>query len=147
MSKNKHRIKTSIQDKPTESGIVARLVEDTKEEFKFSLKHLQDSSEKFCYDNKSCNYYCSLLERMRDLSKESVSGLMRDRGKKSFYRFHDIKWDDVTENGFTFLNEQLQSCRPWQFQITSNEHGRVHGFFIGTTYYVVWLDPDHNLYS
>ena len=26
------------------------------------------------------------------------------------------------------------------------EHGRVHGFVIGTVFHVVWLDPQHRLY-
>jgi hypothetical protein len=31
--------------------------------------------------------------------------------------------------------------------VSANEYGRVHGFFIGNVFYIVWLDPDHKLYS
>jgi hypothetical protein len=37
--------------------------------------------------------------------------------------------------------------QPWQFEISSNEHGRVHGFFIGNVFNVVWFDPKHLLYT
>lgn len=36
---------------------------------------------------------------------------------------------------------------PYQFQIFANEYGRVHGFFSENIFYIVWLDPEHNLYS
>ena len=35
----------------------------------------------------------------------------------------------------------------WQFALSANEHGRVHGFLRGDTFYIRWLDPDHNLYA
>jgi hypothetical protein len=35
----------------------------------------------------------------------------------------------------------------YQLTISTNEHGRIHGFFILDVFYVVWLDPDHELYS
>jgi hypothetical protein len=34
----------------------------------------------------------------------------------------------------------------WQFCLTANEHGRVHGIIIDDTFYVIWLDHDHQLY-
>ncbi|MBM7624797.1 hypothetical protein [Sporohalobacter salinus] len=64
-------------------------------------------------------------------------------------RNHRINWnrEEVTENGFGLplddddgvLNES------WQFSISRNKHGRVHGFIIDNIFYIVWLDPEHNL--
>ena len=34
----------------------------------------------------------------------------------------------------------------WQFALSANEHGRVHGFLVADTFFVRWLDPEHNLY-
>ncbi|MCP6040932.1 hypothetical protein NL354_18735 [Klebsiella pneumoniae] len=60
---------------------------------------------------------------------------------------HCIEWKTTSEpDGFTHLNEQFQSYTPYQFAISRNEHGRIHGFFIGNVFYVVWLDPNHQLY-
>jgi len=68
--------------------------------------------------------------------------------KSKSIRAHSIDWKDTTEKeGFSFLPEQLQSLPPWQFEISSNEHGRVHGFFIDRTFFVVWIDSNHSLYS
>ena len=144
---NKNSIRASGGPKG-ESRIHPQVVSRHNEEFSFSLKYLDDSNAKFDYQDKDCNYYCMLLHRLRDLCNEKVSTLMKDRQKKKFFRMHLINWSEkrVSENGFSELNEQLQSCEPWQFQLTSNEHGRVHGFFLGSTFYVVWLDPDHKLY-
>mgnify|MGYP001573162392 CR=1 FL=1 len=68
---------------------------------------------------------------------------MRNRSMKS----HPITWEDTTEkDGFSYLNDQF-SGDDWQFEITRNEHGRVHGTLIDHVFYVVWLDPDHQLYQ
>jgi hypothetical protein len=60
-------------------------------------------------------------------------------GSKSL-RCHAIDWNKVTESGFGFPNEDELVDKPYQFQLSSNEHGRVHGFFIDEVFYVVWLD-------
>jgi hypothetical protein len=60
---------------------------------------------------------------------------------------HPIKWEDTSENKFGFPNEEQLVDTPYQFSISSNEHGRVHGFFIAEVFYIVWLDPNHLLYS
>ena len=64
-------------------------------------------------------------------------------------RCHPIDWNDhrVTEAGFGIPNEEKLVGTPYQiFQLSSNQHGRVHGFFIENICYIVWLDPDHKLY-
>ncbi|QXE21583.1 hypothetical protein B6N60_00260 [Richelia sinica FACHB-800] len=45
------------------------------------------------------------------------------------------------------MDEEQLVGQPYQFQLSSNEYGRVHGFFIENVFYIVWLDPDHLLYS
>ena len=32
------------------------------------------------------------------------------------------------------------------FNITKTRHGRVHGYFVESIFYIVWLDPKHELY-
>ncbi len=34
----------------------------------------------------------------------------------------------------------------WQLGI-NNQGFRIHGYFIGNIFYVVWLDPNHNMYE
>jgi len=47
---------------------------------------------------------------------------------------------------FGLPNEEQVVDTPYQFSLSSNEHGRVHGFLIDEVFYIVWLDPDHQLY-
>ncbi len=68
-----------------------------------------------------------------------------DRG--GTLKSHPINWGQTSEpEGFQHLNEQFQGYTPYQFAISRNEYGRIHGFFIGNVFHVVWLDPDHLLY-
>jgi hypothetical protein len=43
-------------------------------------------------------------------------------------------------------NEEQLVDTPYQFSLSTNEHGRVHGFFIDEVFYIVLLDPDHLRY-
>jgi hypothetical protein len=54
--------------------------------------------------------------------------------------------DTTEKDGFAHLNEQLRQIPAYQFQVSSNEHGRIHGLVIGNIFFIIWLDPDHRLY-
>ncbi|RUT06495.1 hypothetical protein DSM106972_027520 [Dulcicalothrix desertica PCC 7102] len=112
----------------------------------FSFRYLQNDNPKFSFNNRDSRYFESLLLRLRDLSKLTVSEIINNRSKS--LRCHLITWEDTTEpNGFGIPNEEEIVTSAYQFQISSNEHGRVHGFFIENIFYIVWLDPNHNLYQ
>lgn len=114
----------------------------------FSFKHLQleHPKNKFCIKCKDGNYLYTVLSRLKDVSSQKASELRQSGGKS--LRAHKIDWDRTSEkNGFSHLNEQIQSAMPYQFQISANEYGRIHGFFIDNVFYAVWLDPNHELYS
>ena len=64
---------------------------------------------------------------------------------------HPIDWSDpqIRESCFTSLESKLmeqvkEEC--WQLGINNNGF-RIHGFFIENVFYVVWLDPLHQLYK
>jgi hypothetical protein len=67
--------------------------------------------------------------------------------RSSALKCHPIKWEDTSEDGFGLPNEEQLVDTPYQFSLSSNEHGRVHGFFIDQVFYIIWLDPNHRLYS
>ena len=92
-------------------------------------------------------YTLTLLERLRDLGGMTAQQLMSAR--HSALRCHPIIWSDTTQpNGFHHINEAIrEQLTPYQFSLSGNAHGRVHGFFIGDVFYVVWLDPEHQLYA
>jgi hypothetical protein len=80
-----------------------------------------------------------------DLSRSTALELKQCRS--SSLRCHPIKWSDTNQDSFGIPNEEQLIDIPYQFSLSSNEHGRVHGFFIEEIFYVVWLDPNHDLYS
>ena len=119
----------------------------------FSFRHIDlRSNNRFHFDgwdiSKSNyrNYLRVFLQTLQNLSHLKWYEVHQNRSPA--LRSHPIKWDQTTEpNGFTCLNPQLQAHDAYQFTLTANEHGRVHGFAIDSTFYVVWLDPHHKLYS
>lgn len=111
----------------------------------FSFQYLDRSSVKFDYAKCESSYFCKVIERLSALCTISQRALHADRG--SALRAHPIDWQETSEpDGFVHLHEQLWESKPYQFSISSNAHGRVHGFFIDSVFFVVWLDPDHKLY-
>lgn len=112
----------------------------------FSFRHYQDDKDKFSIGGRDAKYLASLLRRLRDLSQLNSQEIINNQSKS--LRCHGIAWQDTTEpNGFGIPNEAMLVNIPYQFQISANEYGRVHGFFSENIFYIVWLYPDHNLYS
>ena len=118
--------------------------DDPSIQFSFKLLDLH-GNPKFGLHRCEDGYLEKLLERFRDVNR------MRVREFRSSYasaiRNHRIDFAETSEpNGFD-VNEQLRGEEFWQFEITSNEHGRVHGILIGEVFHVIWLDPCHKLYG
>lgn len=67
--------------------------------------------------------------------------------RSSALRAHPINWNNTTESSFNLKNEDQLVTIPYQFELTANAYGRIHGFIIGSVFYIRWLDPDHKLYT
>ena len=139
---SKKKIKKTELTKSTQSGIKSTKLKP--QGISFSFKYYQDSHHKFSCNQQSATYWLTLLDRLKNLSGLSAQELLVNRS--STLRFHPIKWEDTSENGFGLPNEEQLVDTPYQFSLSSNEHGRVHGFFIDEVFYIVWLDPHHLLY-
>jgi hypothetical protein len=113
---------------------------------KFSFKYIDLFHTTFRVEDCGKNYLEKFLVRLRDLCGISIQEFRSN--KSSAIRAHRIDWEDTSEKeGFRYLNDQLKLEEAWQFEISKSEHGRVHGILLEETFYVVWLDPLHNLYS
>ena len=111
----------------------------------FSFKYLQTGHRKFCYRERPVSYFLKLLDRFQEVSQLTIKQIRTTH--RVGLRCHSHIWSDTTEkNGFG-LKGELSDSEGWQFQLSSNEHGRVHGFFIDNVFFVVWLDPEHKLYK
>lgn len=110
----------------------------------FSFRHFTNHQD-LCPDEHPDGYTQKLVERLRALSAWTVKEFCQRHNKT--VRNHKITWEETAKaDGFDHLPEQLKQCEPWQFSVTANEHGRVHGFIIDRTFFVVWLDCNHRLY-
>lgn len=113
---------------------------------RFSFKYLDTTHPAFDIRDCEVGYYVRLLQRLRDLSGLTVAEF-RLRSSKAV-RVHPINFhsDPVSVRSFG-LREVPADERAWQFSVSANEHGRVHGFLMGNIFFIRWLDPDHNLYA
>ena len=139
--------KKSFRIKPTDSRNNSSLVNPTKldqnKRLSFNFRYLIET-DKFRYQEKENLYFLKLIERLVSACNMNRLELIKN-GSKS-WRCHQIDWETVTEESFGIHATDICDDA-WQFEISSNEHGRVHGFFIEDVFYVRWLDPEHKLYS
>lgn len=108
-----------------------------------SLRYLELSGP---FDTGACGagYLPALLERLRDVCR-MTAGEFRGAGRA--LRSHRIDWPGTSRpDGFGSVEQLLPDAVPWQFSLSANEHGRVHGLLDGDLFYLVWLDPTHQLY-
>ncbi|MEL6129295.1 MAG: hypothetical protein AAFN42_15825 [Cyanobacteria bacterium J06554_1] len=142
MSKKKRIRKTEIT-KGRLSGIQAVAVKP--QGLSFSFKYFQQQNKRFSVCDRDIAYWLTLLARFKGLSGMTVQELLRSRSKA--IRCHPITWQDTSQRCFGLPNEEQLVDTPYQFSLSANAHGRVHGFFINDVFYVVWLDPEHRLYE
>lgn len=133
-SKNSGSIREGLKESISDSSV------------HFSFKYLDINNQKFSINGKKSKYFEKMLERLKGICLMTQKEIINNRSKS--LRAHQINWSDTTEpRGFSQLNQQLQQILPYQFEISANEHGRVHGFFIDNIFFIVWFDPDYKLYN
>ena len=111
----------------------------------FSFKYLETDHHKFKWVDREISYLMTLLERLKSVS--SLTTIEMIQNGSHALRCHAIDWSDTSEQCFGIPCEEQLVDKPYQFSLSSNAHGRVHGFFIDEIFYIVWLDPNHLLYS
>lgn len=109
----------------------------------FSFDKLKED-EDFKYCDCEANYFLKLIERLKNVSG-MTRGDMKRNAKSLRYHPIDFLRDDLSRKTLGYGEELDEEA--YQFSISSNEHGRVHGYFIDNKFYVVWLDPNHILYK
>jgi hypothetical protein len=110
----------------------------------FSFKYLDlVGNRKFFFVHCERDFLEHLLTELARLSRGTVTDFCEyDNDRHS----HAIIFEDTGEpHGFANLGEQVEPEEYWQFGIRPDRRWRVHGFFIDSVFYIVWLDPLHNL--
>lgn len=111
---------------------------------RFSFRLFDPSDDEVCPPNFRNGYVQILMERLKALSSWTVNEFVSPKGKG--IRNHPIDWNATSRPDGFKLPEHYEDYTPYQFSLTANEHGRVHGLLIDDTFHVVWLDHDHRLY-
>lgn len=106
---------------------------------KFSFEAL-DKTEYFNLDGTCPNWAADLFSMLKDLSGHSVTDLVGG-GYQRKYRVHNhegAKPPSKLPDGVA-----LKDC--YQIRISTSKGG-IHGIFIEDVFFVIWLDPLHNMY-
>jgi hypothetical protein len=91
---------------------------------------------------------CDFLECLHKFSSWAVDDFCNANNNE---HRHPIYFPETNEKeGFVKApnidEEQLKFAEAWQFEVAPKSNGRAHGFLIGDTFYLVWLDPCHRLF-
>lgn len=148
MSKNKRKKQLKRPSPPGGGGKIPPPA--LPKGLRFSYKYLEldmRQDGKFSISSCEIKYAESLLQRLKDLSGMTRDAFIGPKQNPRALRIHQIDWSKSSEDGFPVKNESLWRNNEWQFAISSNEHGRVHGFLLKDTFFIVWLDPNHRLFQ
>ena len=104
----------------------------------FSFEILQ-RTEYFNIDASCDNWSSELFDMMKDVSTHTMKELVSNKFKK--YRVHHH--EGVTPPSPLPPGVDLKDC--YQIRIYKSKGG-IHGVFRENVFYVIWLDPLHNLY-
>lgn len=83
----------------------------------------------------SGKWFIDLLDCLKEINKMNSTEI-----KFSMYDLHPVDWDKAN----TSMPVDSRQCEYWQFRINKSK-GRVVGVMFDGVFYVVWLDPHHNL--
>mgnify|MGYP000854037462 CR=1 FL=1 len=115
----------------------------------FSFKYAQlPASGKFSIAGQQAEYFHELVQKLPTVSNMTTAEFVGKETKA--IKNHVIRFPGTSEpGGFSCLNDTLREqtfgCAH-QFGVKRHDYGRVHGFIIRDTFFVVWYDPDHSLY-
>lgn len=117
------------------------------------LKNKKYSMDLLGSNREIISFYNDFNKKLKEYSgfEDFRKKITTDKTYSKRNHIHPIDWIDnqIREASFTSLNshqmEQIsEDC--WQLGI-NNQGFRIHGFFIENVFYIVWLDPCHNLYD
>ena len=104
----------------------------------FSFEPLE-RTEYFNLDGTCNNWASDLFEMLKQVSQVNVKDLISN--KFPTYRVHDH--ENAKPPSELPVDVALKDC--YQIRISQSKGG-IHGVFVDNIFYVIWLDPLHNLY-
>ena len=83
-------------------------------------------------------WFIKLFETFKSVSNKTITELMN----KSTHDLHRVNW----QNANTTPPKGYEQLEYWQLRLNKSS-GRVIGVMIDNIFYVIWLDPYHNLFD
>ena len=108
----------------------------------FSFRFIELEHEAFNLTGTCYKWGNDLFNLLKELSLISRNQFVIDL--KDHYRCHTHDWSELRYK-YDFSDDFLEQVECRQARISTSKGG-IHGFIIGNRFYVVWLDPQHNLY-
>lgn len=110
----------------------------------FSFKYWCENSSKFTPSNGGRRYCHVFLQRLKAIERMTMAEFLSNRSPA--LKAHVIDFNETTEAGFPELPDDVKG-HPYQFSISGNKYGRVHGVIVGSCFLIIWCDPTHLLYD
>lgn len=101
--------------------------------FTFSFSCFDRTHKFFNLGGVTVSWFIDLLDCLKSVSGKTIADL-----KNSIHDFHPVNWSR------TNVKCPSEQGEYWQFRINKSK-GRVIGLLIENVFYVVWLDPHHNI--
>jgi hypothetical protein len=144
MAKKKARRIPEPHEVPTNQRIV-----------RFSFKHLDSNNARFHCSNCTAEYFRKLLETLQRYSTWTVEQFTEQSHED---HRHTLYFPETSEpNGFQGIpnadSDQFGYQDGWEIGIINQEEPwranvwRAHGILIDDTFFIVWLDPNHALFT
>lgn len=115
---------------------------DNEDKIKISFEVFTRKVESFNLGSATSEWYISLIDTLNHLTSITK--------KQLFNEFHN-KYDPHNYGGKLNYEDELltnEQIRDEAYQLRiSKGGGRIHGFFVGNTYYIRFLDNEHNMYD
>lgn len=89
------------------------------------------------------------LKSFREQTAYNLTPKSIFHGNGLYTRFHSQTYNLLKNNlqGEEDIDEKVEKILKQAFEIRiSKNYGRIHGFLLDNTFYIVWFDPAHNLY-
>jgi hypothetical protein len=118
-----------------------------KEKLLFSFHFLDTDHKAFNCGKTEPSWFMHLMYNLREISKLNRFEFTKEQSTHYGVHNHDFSKtahhynESVSEETL----EQISEGDMIQFRLSSSG-GRVHGFLIHNTFYILWLDRHHNLY-
>lgn len=117
-------------------------IENDNQKVLFSFEAVE-KNEYFNLDGTCQNWAADLFDTMQKVSGIELKDIYAGKysGKTSPFRIH--RHEDATPP--CKVPQQISLDDMWQIRISVSKGG-IHGIFSDNVFYVIWFDPQHNLY-